>query len=240
MAPDLYGISSATTDNLGTDAAVYKANSARSCDFYLAYLESTEYNPIEAAEKILTNFHFKERLFGIEKVHKIITLDDLSPKDIEALESGMLMWLPSTDMAGRQVVQCTFGFATLENWENHERVNYYIMMTGLLNQTKRSRKLGFVFLSDNTESDFSRQMLSNITTWALMYMSFPGIIRSIHFSLKSSYLLDQVKGERTEQDGQCQFLHQEDQGDGEHDLQHLAPTAVAFEQLVEDVGVSKF
>ena len=27
-----------------------------------------------------------------------------------------------------------------------------------------------------------------------MYMSFPGIIRSMHFNLKSSYLLDQVKG----------------------------------------------
>ena len=118
----------------------------------------------------------------------------MSPRDIEALESGMLMWLPSTDMAGRQVVQVSFWLAALENWENHERANYYTMMTGMSNQTKHSRKLGFVYICDNTDTAPSRQILLNITRWADMYMSFPGIIRSMHFNLKSSYLLDQVKG----------------------------------------------
>ena len=72
-------------------------------DFHEMWLQACWNDPKEAALRMCDNFFYKARLFGMEKVAKTITLDDLDEHDMIVLRKGFAMWLPTRDMAGRPV-----------------------------------------------------------------------------------------------------------------------------------------
>jgi hypothetical protein len=72
-------------------------------DFSLMFLRSTDFQPRKAADCMLAFFELKLELFGIEKLAKQITLDDLSQEDLESLKSGASQFLLEKDRGGRAV-----------------------------------------------------------------------------------------------------------------------------------------
>jgi hypothetical protein len=75
-----------------------------SLDFRLMFLRAEYFNPEDAAIRLVAFFESKKDLFGVEKLTKPITLDDLGPDDIAALEAGYSQLLPGRDRAGRAIV----------------------------------------------------------------------------------------------------------------------------------------
>jgi hypothetical protein len=72
-------------------------------DFSLMFLRSTNFQPCKAADCMIAFFELKLELFGIEKLAKQITLDDLSQEDLESLQSGASQFLVEKDRGGRAV-----------------------------------------------------------------------------------------------------------------------------------------
>ena len=75
-------------------------------DYYLMWLQAFDFSSTETAEHICNNFHYKAKLFGIDKIAKTITLDDIKedPDTFNELRTGRTMWLPTPDTAGRPVL----------------------------------------------------------------------------------------------------------------------------------------
>jgi hypothetical protein len=73
----------------------------------LMFLRAESYDPYNAASRMVRFFDEKYELFGADKLTKDITLDDLDPDDIAALERGFYQVLPEKDCADRKVI-CFF------------------------------------------------------------------------------------------------------------------------------------
>jgi hypothetical protein len=73
----------------------------------LMFLRAESFDPCNAASRMVRFFDEKYELFGADKLTKDITLDDLDPHDIAALENGFYQVLPEKDCAGRKVL-CMF------------------------------------------------------------------------------------------------------------------------------------
>ena len=95
-------------DNIPSKAA-YDLASSMSKDYTssrkirLMFLRAESFDPSNAASRIVRFFEEKCALFGAHKLTKDITLDDLDPDDIAALERGFYQVLPGRDCAGRKV-----------------------------------------------------------------------------------------------------------------------------------------
>lgn len=77
--------------------------------FCLMFLRSEGYDPKLAASKLIQHFHIKQELFGSSSIYgedilgRDVRLSDLSPDDIQTLESGFFQICPSRDVAGRSI-----------------------------------------------------------------------------------------------------------------------------------------
>ena len=80
--------------------------------FRLKHLRSVNFDVTKAAAKFVSFFEVKLELFGIDRLTKTITLDDLDPEDMECLNSGFCTILPLQDRAGRTVVCWTHRLIT--------------------------------------------------------------------------------------------------------------------------------
>ena len=110
--------------------------------FYLMFLRSTQYNPRSAVTKILQHFEFKAKLFGLNKVAKDITLDDLNEDDMIALQSGASMYIPNGDTSGRAICVTNMKYVIAKTWENQLRANWYSIMKLLQDETVQKRGVG--------------------------------------------------------------------------------------------------
>lgn len=70
----------------------------------LMFLRAQSFVPEEAAKRMITFFEEKKRLFGIKKLVKDITLEDLGEDDMETLTSGYGQVSPLRDKARRPVI----------------------------------------------------------------------------------------------------------------------------------------
>jgi len=66
-------------------------------------LRASEYDEIRAAKRLIQYFTFKLKLFGMDKLTKTITQDDLTPSMQERLRSGGHQMMPQKDRAGRVI-----------------------------------------------------------------------------------------------------------------------------------------
>jgi len=112
-------------------------------DFLISFLRADGWDPLLASKRINRHFQFKGDLFGMEKLGKDITQDDLSSEGRDALFSGLTQLLPLRDRAGRVVhaslyhpdsislqakLECTFYMAMVcsEDTETQRRGNVAI------------------------------------------------------------------------------------------------------------------
>ena len=72
-------------------------------DFCMMFLRAEEYDPSDAAERMIRFFEFKKELFGVEKLVKDIALDDMDEDDMHFLGNGYCQVSPYTDTAGRTI-----------------------------------------------------------------------------------------------------------------------------------------
>ena len=71
--------------------------------FGLLFLRSEHFNVWAAAQKILRFLQTKLELFGPSKLCHNITIDDLGPDGVAALENGQFQLLPFRDRSGRAI-----------------------------------------------------------------------------------------------------------------------------------------
>jgi hypothetical protein len=98
------------------DRAKATAPESVSCrKFRLMFLRAERFKAINAAARLVKYFEGKLKLFGPDKLTKIITMEDLDEDDMVTLKSGYLQLLPERDRAGRAIMivimclrQCRF------------------------------------------------------------------------------------------------------------------------------------
>lgn len=100
-------------------------------DFCVMFLRADDYDPNDAAERMIQFFELKKTLFGTDKLVKDITLDDLDSGSIECLKSGCAQISPHKDTAGRTVLLFTYTKRRFERVENLNRAMYYFYMSAL-------------------------------------------------------------------------------------------------------------
>jgi hypothetical protein len=72
--------------------------------FRLGFLRAESFNPKKAAARLVKYFKCRLEMFGVEKLSKSITLDDLSDESMALLGGGRLQIPPNRDAQGRAVV----------------------------------------------------------------------------------------------------------------------------------------
>jgi hypothetical protein len=71
--------------------------------FCLMFLRADNFNVRLAAERMVSHFKHKLEIFGIEKLAKAITLEDLDVDAMDAISTGSIQFLPKKDRSGRTV-----------------------------------------------------------------------------------------------------------------------------------------
>ena len=95
-----------TCDTTAYQEACHKSLSyVRDTKFRMMFLRADEFNPSKAAQRMITFFDEKKKLFGVDKLTKRISLDDVyeNAEDKLFMESGAMM-SPGTDHYGRPIV----------------------------------------------------------------------------------------------------------------------------------------
>lgn len=115
----------------------------RNPDLRMQFLHGHRWVPNHAAEQFLKFLEIKKQLFGMDKVVKDITLDDLDEDDKENLLGGSLQILPTTDRSGRKIVLELPGLRRFKSLKNELRARFFMLMT--LRTSKVSR--GAVWIS---------------------------------------------------------------------------------------------
>ena len=110
--------------------------SARS--FRVMFLRANQYDAKAAADQVLRHFEVKKKLFGVEKMVKDITLEDMDEDDRQSLSSGWLQLL-GNDRSNR-VVCCQFpGYRAFKDLRNELRGKFYFMMALVKNEETQLR-----------------------------------------------------------------------------------------------------
>ena len=82
------------------------------------FLRSDEFEADKAAARMVTYFENKRLLFGEEKLVKKLTVDDLTPDDLEELRSGFFQQLPQKDMRGRPIIHVMLSLHAGKSWQS--------------------------------------------------------------------------------------------------------------------------
>ena len=101
---------------------------ARACR--LMFLRGNRYDIKDTAENMLRFFEMKHQLFGVRKLVKDITLEDLDEDDIAAMKGGFFQ-LAGKDSAGRVIVATFPGLRGYMTLQNELRTRYYVSMCAL-------------------------------------------------------------------------------------------------------------
>ena len=119
---------------------------ATSKAFRLMFLRGCSMDVEYTAKRILTHFQWKLRLFGDNEIlGRNVRLSDLSHDDMHVLQTGAVLFLPGTDMAGRKVTMFVEKLIDAKEWENQLRVMFYQVFAALWNDETAQRR-GIVFV----------------------------------------------------------------------------------------------
>ena len=99
--------------------------------FGLLFLRSEHFNVSAAAQKLSRFLQMKLDLFGPSKLCRSITLDDLGPEGVAALENGHFQLLPLRDRSGRAIF-CFPAQLYNSNISVHADVSYRKLESGRL------------------------------------------------------------------------------------------------------------
>jgi hypothetical protein len=102
-----------------------KATAPESVDcrkFRLMFLRAERFDANNAAARLVKYFEGKLKLFGADKLTKIITMEDLDEDDLATLKSGYLQLLPERDRAGRAIIVLIVCLGQCRSVENMVRI----------------------------------------------------------------------------------------------------------------------
>ena len=132
----------------------------RAMEFHLMFLRCCRFHIQPTCDLMIKYFRTKSYLFGIDKLTKCITLEDLSHEDKISLQSGGIQILPQRDHAGRLVV-----FSRYRNWiyPNQNKMHLlravWYMFHASIQDDVITQQLGVIIvgyeLADNTGSSDS-------------------------------------------------------------------------------------
>lgn len=88
----------------------------------LMFLRAEDYNTKRAARRIVNHYKHKMELFGIDKLARPITFDDLSQDDKDAALTGAYQRLYLPDQSGRSVIMCFPHLFAFRNAVNQVRL----------------------------------------------------------------------------------------------------------------------
>lgn len=111
-------------------------------DFRMMFLRAVRYDPKAAAARIIKFLNLKQYLFGVKKLAKTISIDDLDDDDKACLRSGGYQLLPCTDTAGRLILFAMPSLMVDKAFQNELRARYYVIMTAL--GSNQSQLQGFI------------------------------------------------------------------------------------------------
>jgi hypothetical protein len=97
--------------------------------FRLMFLRSSRFKPKHAANRVIQFLDLKLALFGINKLVKKISMEDLNKDDMVALKSGSFQVLTKKDNAGRSIITYLPHLASDSLYENEMRARFYILMS---------------------------------------------------------------------------------------------------------------
>ncbi|KAL3933087.1 MAG: hypothetical protein SGBAC_010549 [Bacillariaceae sp.] len=109
--------------------------------FRLMFLRANRYDAKVAADQMLRFFDVKKKLFGMDKLVKDITIEDLDEDDVECLRCGYLQWV-GRDRVGRQIMFELPGLREGKTVMSVLRSRYYMMMSGM--ESERDQLAGCV------------------------------------------------------------------------------------------------
>lgn len=103
-----------------------------------------------AAKRVLKFFDIKRRLFGVEKLTKDITFEDLNVAAQNLLNVGYMTLLPQKDPAGRTILlrhaAFTTAFSNGTSAISASQVFFYTLMCAITNDVEAQRK-GLIFIT---------------------------------------------------------------------------------------------
>lgn len=131
-------------------------NYVRARAFRIMFLRGNRYNVKKSADNMLHFFEVKSQLFGVEKLVKDITLEDLDEDDIAALKTGFLQLPGKKDSSGRIILLNFPGLRGTNMSLNSElRMRFYILMSALEKEENQlSHFVTIVFSLGNMKDKF--------------------------------------------------------------------------------------
>ena len=114
--------------------------------FVLMFLRAKEFDIKDTATLIVEHFKYKLELWGLSKLVKRITLQDLSPGELEGLQAGGNYILTSKDTAGRTVIFIVHEYLHVKkppDVMNQVRIMWYMAMSNL-EHDEETQKKGFI------------------------------------------------------------------------------------------------
>jgi hypothetical protein len=92
-------------------------------DFRIKFLRSERFDAKKTAVRLVDHFQMKLELFGLDKLVKDITLDDLDEDDMSSLLDGSMQILPEKDRSGRSVICMLQKYQTYKHHDNQVKEN---------------------------------------------------------------------------------------------------------------------
>jgi len=112
--------------------------------FLLMFLRADFFDVAKAATRLVNNFQVKLDLFGVDRLAKHITWDDMDEDDRSSVLDCSSQYYPELkDNAGRAVWAAWMAKDTYKTHENNFRCSYYIVM-GLMMGNDNAQKRGIV------------------------------------------------------------------------------------------------
>eukprot|EP00934_Nitzschia_sp_Nitz4_P006624 Nitzschia sp. Nitz4//scaffold36_size144017//28036//29659//NITZ4_003069-RA/size144017-snap-gene-0.205-mRNA-1//-1//CDS//3329549405//6614//frame0 len=130
----------------------------------LLFLRYQRYDARKAAQTMVQHFEAKRNLFGDgEVLARAVRQSDLSPKDLEALDSGYIQLLPTRDAAGRAIMLNMEPAASLKSHLKDspcdQRVVWYLSMKALEDEATQINGVVWVVILNRDAFRISTQEL---------------------------------------------------------------------------------
>jgi hypothetical protein len=115
--------------------------------FLISFLRADGWDPMLASKRLNLHFQVKGDLFGMEKLGRDITQDDLDPEAKEVLYSGLMQYLPLRDRAGRLIHVSFYHPDSISLHSKLQRGFYTSMVSNEDTETQRKGRVAIGYLA---------------------------------------------------------------------------------------------
>lgn len=152
--------------------------------FKLMFLRADMYDATKAARRIMKYFDNKLKLFGLDKLAKTITLEDLNEEDKKVFQNGMIVNLPQKDSIGRPLLFDDFSKSDFTHHISTLRYGWYQVME-LLKDDDGAQLKGvtmIVYVDSNIQPPSApiSEIITKFQESADIWLNLPMRLTSVH------------------------------------------------------------